>query len=133
MTNEIAVFFLFGTPLVAIAGGILAGILRTRGQQRLMELAQRERIAAIEKGLDPGRLPPLVPDAVLSPRAAGLRRVQGLIIGGMVSIAIGAGLIVTMLLLPAHDGGDAWPVGFVPAFVGVALLVSAGLVRRTLD
>src|SRR5258705_4844462 len=46
-------------PIVAIVGGITAGIVRTLGRQRLVELAQRERIAAIERGIDPTKLPPL--------------------------------------------------------------------------
>ena len=47
----------FAIPVVAVIGGITAGIMKTRGQQRLIELAQRERIAAIEKGIDPAKLP----------------------------------------------------------------------------
>ena len=132
MQNVTAIVLIFGVPLVAIAGGILAGILKTHGQQRLMELAQRERIAAIEKGLDVSLLPSIVPET-LTPRAAALRRVHGLLIGGFVSLGAGIGLSLTMLFLPAHDGGDAWSIGFVPACVGIALLVAARAVRRTID
>src|SRR5207248_4823258 len=48
-------FLIFSIPIVAIVGGITAGIVRTLGNQRLMELAQRERIAAIERGVDPSK------------------------------------------------------------------------------
>ena len=44
-------------PIMAIAGGIVVGVVRMIGQQRLLELAQRERIAAIERGIDPGKIP----------------------------------------------------------------------------
>ena len=52
-------FLVFAIPIIAIVGGITAGIVRTLGRQRLIELAQRERIAAIERGVDPSKLPPL--------------------------------------------------------------------------
>jgi hypothetical protein len=130
--NVLAILLILGTPCLAVAGGIVAAILRMRGQQRLLELVQRERIAAIEKGLDPMPLPAgFAP--VFTARQAGLRRAQGLLLGGLLSVALGAGLIVTLLLLPPQDGGDNWAVGFVPAFMGVALLIAARVVRRQAD
>ena len=55
-------------PILAVTGGIIAGIVRAVGQQRLIELAHRERIAAIERGIDPSKLPPLpVPDDCCGP------------------------------------------------------------------
>src|SRR2546426_9891232 len=51
-------FFIFAIPIIAIVGGITAGIVRTIGPQRLMERAQRGRIAAIERGVDPAKPPP---------------------------------------------------------------------------
>lgn len=136
LRNLIAIILIMGTPAAAILGGILAAILRTRGQHRLIELAQRERIAAIERGLDISQLPPMWPgnaDSVLSARQVGLRKAQGLTIGGLLTFALGLGLIFTLLLLPFHDGGDAWSIGFVPIFMGIALLLSARIVRRGLD
>jgi hypothetical protein len=38
-----------------------------------------------------------------------------------------------MMLLPPGDGREAWSVGFVPVFVGIALLIAARLVRKSLD
>ena len=133
MDSVLAVALILGTPAVAIVGGIVAGILKMRGQQRLMELAQRERIAAIERGLDVSHLPPLVPQNVLSPRQAALRKVQGLTIGGILTIALGIGLGSTLLLLPSHDGRENWPIGFLPFFMGIALLLAARVVRRGID
>jgi len=131
-------FFLliFAIPIVAIVGGITAGILKTHGQQRLIELAQRERIAAIERGLDPSKLPPLpVPHAgddlatmYMPPRQAALHRAQGMLIGGLVTLAVGVGLSLMMLVLDRN--GNAWAVGLVPGFVGIGLLLAALVVRR---
>jgi hypothetical protein len=43
-------------PIVAIVGGITAGIVRMIQRQRAFEMVQRERIAAIERGLDPDKI-----------------------------------------------------------------------------
>ncbi len=129
MDSVLAVFLILGTPAVAIVGGIAAGILKMRGQQRLIELAQRERIAAIERGLDVSQLMPL---PVFSSQPTTLRRVQGLMIGGVLTLALGLSLSLTLLLMPPHDGREAWPIGLVPMFMGVALLISARIVRSDL-
>ncbi len=122
-------------PIVAIIGGITAGIVRTLGQQRLIELAQRERIAAIEHDIDPSKLPPLpvpggfddIASTYMTPRQAALRRAQGLLIGGLVTLAVGIGLGIMLFYL--GDENNVWTVGLIPALVGVALLVSSVIVR----
>jgi len=85
-------------PIVAIVGGITAGIIRTLGRQRLIELAQRERIAAIERGVDPAKLAPLPVAALddepetwhMSPYDRDRKLAQGLMIGGIVTMAVGS-------------------------------------------
>jgi len=122
-------------PIVAIIGGITAGIIRTLGRQRLVELAQRERIAAIERGVDPSKLAPLPVTALddepetwtMSQYERDRRRHQGLLIGGIVVLASGAGIMLFLSIMDDH--GNAWAVGIIPATVGVALLLSAFLVR----
>lgn len=126
---------IFAIPLVAIVGGIVAGIIRTMGRHRLIALAQRERIAAIERGLDPSKLPPLPPLAddeefVCPPRdLARLQRnrQQGLLIGGIVTLFVGIALSVMLRVLEPDE--SQWIVGIVPAAVGLALLLSAWIVR----
>jgi uncharacterized protein DUF6249 len=122
-------------PIVAIIGGITAGIIRTLGRQRLIELAQRERIAAIERGVDPAKLTPL-PVSALDDEPEGLimsqferdrRRAQGLLIGGVVTLAVGLGLMLFLNIMEDH--GNAWAVGIIPTAIGVALLLSSFLVR----
>src|SRR5882672_9176454 len=101
-------------PIVAIIGGITAGIIRTLGRQRLIELAQRERIAAIERGVDPAKLAPLPVTALddepetwhMSQYDRDRRRAQGLMIAGIITVAVGMGLMAFLSVMEDH--GNAW-------------------------
>jgi hypothetical protein len=132
--------FIFAIPIVAIVGGITAGIVRTLGQQRLIELAQRERLAAIDRGIDPRKLPPLpVASGGGGWEGGGLyasfadlsrRRAQGLLIGGLVCLFVGVALAIFLWVVPdGEDAHRAWAVGLIPASVGLALLIGAMIVR----
>lgn len=129
-------FLIFAIPIIAIVGGITAGIVRTIGQQRLIELAQRERIAAIERGVDPAKLPPLptgrgdddLSTMYLPERDAAKRRAQGLMVGGIVTLAVGVSL-AAMLGLLDRGRDNTWAVGLIPTAVGMALLISAWLIH----
>lgn len=131
--DVIAPVLVFSIPILAIVGGITAGIVKTVSRHRLIELAQRERIAMIERGLDPSKLPPLPIDEDLGPATHwtrtdyARRRAQGLMIGGFVTLAVGISLGV-MLYYVADEPG-VWAVGAIPGAVGLALLVSGFLVR----
>lgn len=132
---------IFSIPIVAIVGGVTAGIVRTLGQQRIMELAQRERIAAIERGVDPAKLPPLptyVPQRGIGGYTGGIygsyadyarHRTQGLLIGGLVCLFVGAALTVFLATVGDGDARSAWGLGLIPASVGVALLIGAAITR----
>jgi hypothetical protein len=130
----IAWAFIMAIPLVAIIGGIISGIVRTLGRQKLLEMAQRERIAAIERGIDPSKLPPLPALEDDDELAGGAdvyarrqrHRYQGLLIGGIITVAGGLGLGIMLRVL---EEDPEWIVGIVPVLVGLALLVSAWLVR----
>lgn len=122
-------------PIVAIVGGITAGIFRMFHRQRTFELIQRERIAAIERGLDPDKIAslqrPLMYDdhgPFADPRMAYGRLRQGLTIGGIVTLFVGIALAV---FLNGVTGGDenVWMVGLLPASVGLALLLSSVVIR----
>jgi len=124
---------IFSVPIVAIVGGITAGIVKTISRHRLMELAQRERIAAIERGVDPSKLPP--PPDFGGPgdreefglfQYNPLRRAQGLMIGGLVTLAVGVSLAI--FLQYVSDERGVWAVGLIPGSIGIALLLSAALV-----
>jgi hypothetical protein len=124
-------------PIVAIVGGIIAGIVRMSHRQRAFELLQRERIAAIERGLDPDKIAslhrPLIYDdngVFTDPRMASERRRQGILIGGIVTLFVG--IAVSVFLYGVTDGNErekVWLVGTIPAAVGVALLLSWFLIR----
>ena len=123
---------IFSIPIFAIIGGIVAGIVRSAGQQRLLELAQRERIAAIERGIDPAKLPsfPMISQDAgafgFSPHEAAKRRAQGLTIAGLVTTFGGTGIIVFLRMIEIEK--NIWAAGFIPVLVGVALLLSAWIV-----
>jgi hypothetical protein len=127
---------IFSVPIVAIIGGIIMGIARTLSQQRVVELAQRERIAAIERGIDPSKLPPMphASDSWGDPGSMyrsfddiSRRRAQGLMIGGLVTLCTGIGLTAMLIIMRANE--NAWALGLVPGCIGIALLISAALVR----
>jgi hypothetical protein len=128
--NALVILLIFGTPALALAGGIVAAIVKMIGQQRLMELVQRERIAAIEKGLDLSQQARWEIPGSMSAQQIALRKRQGFTIGGLLTLALGIGLGLMLLLLP--EATQAWPIGLVPAFIGIALLISARVVRRGL-
>lgn len=128
---------IFSIPIVAIVGGVISGIVKTLGRQRLVELAARERIAAIERGIDLSKLPampemPLDDDEAAAaniPRpGAARRRAQGLLIGGIVTLFTGSGVAIFLKVLSPSGEDPVWAAGLVPAFVGAGLLVSAWLV-----
>jgi hypothetical protein len=128
-------FLVFSIPIIAIVGGITAGIVKTISRHRLIELAQRERIAMIEHGMDPSKLPPLpmselANDAsIMSPADDGRRLSQGLMIGGLVTFAVGISLGVLLYNVAGGAEGGTWSVGLIPAAIGIALILGAFLVR----
>ena len=132
--DTILPIMIFSVPIVAIVGGITMGIVKTMTQSRIIENAQRERIAAIQAGIDPSKLPPIpnaeyneLADSARDPELAQRRRTNGLMVGGVVTLFTGIGLAVFFLFI--HQGGNTWAIGVIPAFVGVALLLSSFLVR----
>jgi len=123
-------------PIVAIVGGITAGIVRMMHRQRAFELMQRERIAAIERGLDPDKIAsmqrPLIYDdhgLFTDARMANERRRQGLLIGGVVTLFVGIAVSVFLFGIVGNEEEKVWLVGMIPAAVGVALILSSFLVR----
>ena len=132
-------FLIFSIPIIAIVGGITAGIVRSIGNQRLIELAQRERIAAIERGIDPSKLP-VAPGLLsrgnddlaamyLSHSEMAKRRSANLTIGGIITLFVGMGLCAFLWLIDGRDG--TWGVGLIPMAAGAGMLLSAWLTRPT--
>ena len=137
--EDFAPLFALSIPIVAIVGGITAGIVRMINRQRSFELMQRERIAAIERGLDPEKIanmqrPMLYDDDGMygDPNAMAERRRQGILIGGIVTLFVGVAVAVFLYgVAGGHhgDGEKVWLVGMIPAAVGIALILSSFLIR----
>ena len=122
---------LFIIPIIAVIGGITMGIIRTLGQQRMAELARRERIAAIERGVDPDKLPPLAGEGYEDQSYGGygngrLRRAHGLMIGGLITVAAGIGMMI--LFYSIEPEKQHYVIGTIPVLVGLALLLSSFVV-----
>jgi hypothetical protein len=121
--------FAMAIPIVAIIGGITVAVVRTMGQQRLAELTYRERIAALERGTDPSKLPP--PPVLDYGPAYGTynpqRRYHSLLIGGIVCTVVGLSIAAFLMIMETEK--HAWAVGLIPMGVGVALLLSARLIK----
>jgi hypothetical protein len=131
-------------PLVAILGGFTMGIVRTLSRQRLLELAQKERIAAIERGVDPAKLPPIaLPESLgkkndLTFEQRALHRSHGLMIAGLVVTAFGLAMAIMIGVIEPEPG--SWAPGLIFVFTGIALMISSRVgrpsaedVRRSLE
>ena len=126
----------FLIPIVAIIGGITLAIIRSLGQQRLAELERRERIAAIERGVDPAKLPPATSPYAYENGGAyaygsRTRRAHGLCIGGLVVTAVGISLMIGLRVAEPREGH--WAIGTMPLLVGFALLIAAKVIWPTTE
>ncbi len=137
--SVIPVVFALLIPVVAIIGGITAGIVKSHHRARMVELAQRERIAAIERGLDLSQLPALPavtelmgekPDMDREQRQE--RRSGAMLVWGMVLAGFGLALSFLLFLVTPPDV-DAWGSGFLFLMVGVALAIGARFIRPDAD
>lgn len=127
------IFFL-SIPVLAIVGGFTMGIIRTLSRQRLIELAQKERIAAIERGVDPAKLPPIELPSGLRGKENGmtfeqraLQRSHGLMIGGLIVFFFGIAMSIMIGALEPDPGG--WAAGLIFVFTGIALMISSRIGR----
>jgi hypothetical protein len=133
--EAIVPMMIFAIPIVAIVGGITSSIVKTMTDARVIENAQRERLAAIQRGMDLDKLPPLpaigenagAMMAAVDPIAAARHRAQGLLIAGVITMFGGLGLAI-LLYFVADATEPVWVIGVMPVFVGVALLLSAWIV-----
>ena len=112
--------------VVAIVGGISLAIVRILSQARLEELARKERIAAIERGVDPQKLPALPVTEAYGLGSSRIRRAHGLLIGGLILLAVGLGMGIVLTF--AEPDKSLWIAGVVPGFVGAALLLASRIV-----
>ena len=126
--DEFGVFFSpFMIPIVAIAGGILMGIVSTLSKSRIRELEIRERIAMIERGLVP---PPETDPAGFERRMRAIDHIQQrhsvaprFRSGGIMVMSVGFGL--TMLLWFVGAPREGVGVGGFLVIIGLGMLVNS--------
>jgi hypothetical protein len=110
-------------------------VQRTREDRKLKlrEMLNRERLAAIEKGVPLPEIPPLDQDPIwLSPeaervRTRWLRRVALLV--GLLAITGGVGMCAAFYWAPDRGFHGMWTLGLIPLMAGVGLLLFCGLAR----
>jgi Domain of unknown function (DUF6249) len=114
-------------PLVGVILGcsipIVFSVLDYRKRKELMQLHHKERMAAIERGIE---LPPL-PDALLGGPAR-LRRPNHLL-RGLIWTLGGLGFLIA---LRASVSADIAAYGYIPIGIGVAYLIYYGVEGRKL-
>lgn len=125
--SDVLPFLLLFVPMIAVIGGVIAGVVRAVGRQRIAELAYKERIAAVERGVDLSRLPPVSggEDRLVQDDARSLTR--WLTIVGLVMVFGSAALIVTIAVFDSDK--TKWVAALIPLAIGAALLLSAWIVR----
>jgi len=133
-TEVFVMALVMAIPLVAIIGGFTRGIIRSHHRHKLLELAQKERIAAIERGIDPSKLPPIALPQEMFQKSNGvrfeqkqLRRSQLLMIWGL--IVSGFGLAIGPVIMYEGSEPGAWISGLVFLMIGIALMISSRVVR----
>jgi hypothetical protein len=116
--DSVAFTFILGVCVILPVAGFVTAYLFRR-------LSSQERLRAIEKGVS-------IPVGITNPRqrAARVRRC------GIVMVALGIGLAFSMLVAWLVEGdkhvliGAAF--GFIPALIGVGLLIDYRLLRKEL-
>ena len=60
-------------------------------------------------------------------RLEGIRKVEGMKLGGLITLAVGIGLVAFLrpMMAAVHDPAPAYLVGLIPGLIGIALLVYA--------
>jgi hypothetical protein len=107
-------------PLLSIFGGVAIAITAIVMSARKKELMHKERVLAMEKGIDiPVEPRELKRPSYLHNRSAGL-----------VMTFLGIALTIALFAVAGKDGG-VW--GLIPLAIGIGLLVSSTLERRDLE
>jgi hypothetical protein len=114
-------------PILAIAGWMLARVIRTISAHRLIEAAVQERIALIAHGVDPARIPGGGGTWRMRVADYDRHRAQGLLVWGFALLAGGVSFALVTGWLDSWTEGD-WPVGVVAAAIGVALLLGGAII-----
>jgi hypothetical protein len=112
--------FAMTIPLLSIFGGVAIAIVAIIMAGRKKELAHKERLVAMEKGIEI----PVEPrdekrPAYLANRSAGL-----------VMTFIGIALVIALSAVAGKEGG-VW--GLIPLAIGIGLLISSALEKKDVE
>jgi hypothetical protein len=104
-------------PLLAIVGGVCIAIASIIMGARKKELTHKERVLAMEKGIEI----PQAPTAERRPAYLANRS------AGLVMTFLGTAITIALWAVAGKNGG-VW--GLIPLAIGVGLLVSAAMERK---
>lgn len=112
-------------PILGIVLGVgavmLVFVLDYRKRRTLMELYHKERLAALERGME---IPPLDAGLLQNRRE---QEPQRYLLRGMIWLFVGLAILVA---LGDSAGEDVARLGLIPAAVGLAMLIYYFVVRR---
>jgi hypothetical protein len=115
MKEEFIIFWLFS---LIIAGGVFIIVTAMRYRAKVLEMAHRERLAMIERGLKPaGSLSAPLPDR-------GKARSSRMMSGGIIVVGLGLA-IATVIGFASREPEIAVGVGGAVAILGAAFIVTA--------
>jgi hypothetical protein len=115
MQEQTVVFWLFS---FFIAGGVFVIVSAMKYRAKILEMAHRERLAMIERGLKPAG--PLVPLESNRPQARSSRMMSGGI------VMVGFGLALAMMIgFTSREPEIAVGIGGAVAILGAAFIVTA--------
>ena len=120
MQEETVVFWIFS---FIIAGGVVVIVSAMRYRAKIMEMAHRERLAMIERGMSP---PAELGTAYQDRQSARGSRSMSL---GIVIVALGFALAL-LIGFASREGEIAVGVGGAIAVIGFAFIVNAMVVHR---
>ena len=98
--------------------GLLARRMRDKGKLARLEMAHKERMTAMEKGIPLPELPDLEHHFG---KERDIR--QTLLLGGILCIFLGAGTILAFVLAPNQNLRDLWTVPLPLIFLGAGQLL----------
>ena len=120
MQEETVVFWLF---TFVIAGGVFVIVNALKYRSKILEMAHRERLAMIERGLKPTG--PLMDLPLGRPRARSSRMMSG----GIVVVGLGLA-IATVISFASREPEIGFGIGGAVAILGAAFIVTAYVTHR---
>jgi len=112
--DVVAVFIPIVAIIMSLSIPIVFALLDYRRRRDIVEANHKERLAAIERGMD---IPPL-PESFYLPLRQ--RRRPQYLLGGMIWLFVGLGLFVALRAVASHDVAN---FALIPIGVGAAFLI----------